>query len=124
MLDGECCNCGKYGYIEWHHIILRSQATYMKNIKINLIELCQDCHRNAPHAVHRNRQMDLKLKQQLQAKLQTMFTNEFYSKEKIQEKLECTEKETDAICKKLSLFKEGYSKEKLVSRLMGGRLYG
>ena len=123
MCGGECVNCGKPGYIEWHHVILRSQAPHMKKININLIQLCQECHRSAPNGVHHNKKLDIKLKKQLQTRLQTIFTNEFYSREEIQTSLECSDTDMDLILKKLSNYVLGYSSEQLLIRLMGGRLY-
>ena len=123
MCGGECVNCGKPGYIEWHHVILRSQAPHMKKININLIQLCQECHRSAPNGVHHNKKLDIKLKQQLQTRLQTMFSNEFYNRYEIQTNLECNDTDLDLILKKLTLYSLGYNTEQLCRRLMGGRLF-
>ena len=122
MTGGECKICGNCGYVELHHVILKSQASYMKQISINLVQLCQDCHRGN-NSVHHNKKLDLKLKLELQTKLETMFINEFYSREEIQTSLECGDKDMDLILKKLSLYVLGYSSEQLLIRLMGGRLY-
>ena len=117
-----CHECGLIGYCENHHIIFRSQAKYMKNIGINQAFLCLEHHRGTL-GVHHNKKLDLKLKQQLQTRLQTIFSNEFYSREEIQTSLECGDKDMDLILKKLSNYVLGYSSEQLLIRLMGGRLY-
>jgi len=122
MCGGECINCGKSGYVEWHHVILRSQARHMKTIKLNLVPLCMDCHRGT-HGVHSNKKLDIKLKQQLQTRLQTIFINKFYSREEIQTNLQCTDKDMDLILKKLSNYVLGYSSEQLIRRCLGGRMY-
>jgi len=124
----ECALCGSQGQ-ETHHIIFRSQAKYMKTIKVNLTPLCMECHRGTK-GVHKNKRNDLKLKLQLQSKLFKMFTYEFFTKEDIELILNCNENEAAAIVKKLCLYiplhqKEfrGYEKEQLIRRLLGGRLY-
>ena len=122
MCGGECVNCGKPGYIEWHHVIFKSQARYMKDTKIVLTPLCLECHRGT-HGVHNNKKLDVKLKQQLQTRLQTMFTNKFYSREEIQTNIECADKDMDLILKKLSNYVLGYSSEQLIRRCLGGRMY-
>lgn len=118
---GECVLCMQQGR-ETHHVIFRSQASYMRTIKINLIPLCVDCHKgnNSPH---QSKKLDLKLKIELQNKLQAMFTEKYYSREEIKEKLECTDFDTTLILKKLTLYRYGYNTEQLVMRLLGGRLY-
>lgn len=123
MPGGECCNCGRCGYVELHHVILRSQASYMKQISINLVQLCQDCHRGSPNGVHHNKKLDLKLKLELQTKLETMFINKFYSREEIQPSLQCSDFDTTLILKKLTLYRFGYSSEQLIRRCLGGRMY-
>ena len=122
MPGGECCLCGKCGYIEWHHTIFRSQSKCMKTIKVNLVQLCMDCHRGT-HGVHNDKKSDLKLKKQLQGKLQSIFTEKYYSKLDIKSILECTDVNLDLITKTLSLYTQGYNTEQLIQRLLGGRNY-
>ena len=122
MTGSTCHECGAIGYCENHHIIFKSQAKYMKSIGINQIFLCLEHHRGTL-GVHHNKKLDLKLKQQLQTRLKTMFTDEFYNREGIQARLECTDIDIGLILKKLSNYTLGYSSEQLCRRLMGGRLY-
>ena len=123
MVNGVCEVCGKTGYVEIHHNIKRSQASYMKQIKINLVQLCQDHHRGSTNGVHHNKKLDLKLKIELQNKLQAMFTEKYYSREEIQEKLECSDFDVTLIVKKIALYRYGYNTEQLIRRMLGGRLY-
>lgn len=123
-MDNSCHICGKENIrCEIHHIIFRSQSSYMRTIKINLISLCVDCHRgnNSPH---QDKRLDLQLKVKLQFKLQEMFSEKWYSGEQIQEILQCTDFDLVLILKKMCLYRFGYNAEQLVLRLMGGRLYG
>ena len=122
-MDSSCHLCGKENTrCEIHHIIFRSQSSYMRTIKINLIPLCVDCHRgnNSPH---QSKKLDLKLKIELQNKLQAMFTEKYYSREEIKEKLKCTDFDVTLITKKIALYRYGYNTEQLIRRMLGGRLY-
>ena len=123
MTGGECSVCGTIGYTERHHIILRSQASYMKFIPCNITSLCLECHRGSVKGVHHNKEVDLKLKQQLQNELFGMFSDKFIKGEEIQEKLKCTKIDSTLILKKLTMYRQGYEREQLVRRLLGGRLY-
>lgn len=124
MPGGECLICKVIGYCEIHHIILRSQASYMKNIKVNLVQLCMDHHRGSSNGVHHNKKLDLKLKVHLQNKLMDMFSvKQFYSIEEIQTILKCSTDDVAKICKKLTCYSKGYLVSQIIIRLMGGRLY-
>ena len=123
MPGGTCILCGKSNVcIEWHHTIFRSQSKCMKTIKVNLVQLCMDCHRGT-HGVHNDKKSDLKLKKQLQNKLQSIFTEKYYFKADIKSILECTDANTDLITKTLTLYVKGYDKEQIIRRLLGGRTY-
>ena len=123
MQNGICCLCGVQGYCELHHTIFRSQAPYMKNIKINLVELCADHHRGN-YSPHHNKKMDLKLKTQLQNELYKLFAyQDYFTEEDVEIILMCSKEEARNICKKLSLHIKGYEKEEIIKRLLGGRFY-
>lgn len=118
-----CEECGRV-QPELHHVIFRSQAPYMANIKINFKYLCGDCHRgnNGPH---RNKKENLKYKLELQKNLFELFGDkEYYTEKEIQEKLWTTSSEARKITKKLMWYKEGYRGLDIVIRCMGGMLYG
>ena len=70
MKYGVCQNCGATGIIEKHHIFFRSKAKALVDCKLNLIDLCQECHRgtNGVHGPHGHK-LDIKLKRQAQDKL-------------------------------------------------------
>jgi len=121
--DGQCSNCGAVGYVERHHTVFRSQASYMKFIPCNTVLLCLDCHRGSKNGVHHNKETDLKLKSQLQNELFGMFSDKFIKGEEIQEKLKCTKIDSTLILKKLTMYRQGYEREQLVRRLLGGKLY-
>ncbi|HHD2753249.1 TPA: hypothetical protein ACOTG0_002058 [Clostridium perfringens] len=118
-----CEECGR-NITELHHVIYRSQCTYMSNIKVNFKFLCPEHHRGNS-SPHMNRDIDLKYKLELQEKLFSMFSEKDYWTEKeIMAKLECSKNEIKKITKKMFIAKEGYEVNTLVKRLMGNRLYG
>lgn len=118
-----CEECGK-NITELHHVIYRSQCTYMSNIKVNFKFLCPEHHRGNS-SPHMNRDIDLRYKIELQEKLFSMFSEKGYWTEKeIMDKLECSRNEIKKITKKMFISKEGYEVNELVKRLMGNRLYG
>lgn len=117
-----CEECGR-NITELHHIVFRSQAAYMKNIKINFKYLCPECHRgnNGPHM---NKKKNIQYKMELQKKLFKLFGDkEYFTEKEIQNRLETTASEVGKITKKLKVYKEGYEKVELIARLMGGMLY-
>lgn len=122
MEEYKCCEVCNRNITELHHIVFRSQAPYMANIKINFKYLCPEDHRgnNGPHM---NREIDFKYKYELQTRLFELFSNPYYTEKEIKEKLETTASIARKITKKLKLYKKGYERVDLVARLMGGRIY-
>lgn len=115
-----CEICGKIA--EEHHVVFRSQAKYMVNVKINTRDLC-NVHHRGNEGPHLNRKTDLKYKLELQKKLFEIFSKPFYTEKEIQEILDISESETKSIVKTLIRHKEGYERTGLVIRCMGDRLY-
>lgn len=120
----ECIKKGIWSAAEIHHIVKRSQASYLTNIKINFKYLCPEHHRLGKDSPHMNKETDFKYKYELQTKLFSLFSKDFYTEKEIKEKLETTSSEVRKIVKKLKVYKEGYDRVELVVRLMGGRFYG
>ena len=121
-MQDRCCEvCGVWG-TELHHIIYKSQAKYMSNIPINFKFLCTEHHRgkNGPHM---NRETDLQYKKELQEKLQSLFYKDYYNIHQIRQLLEISKQEAEKITNKLPIHKEGYAKEDLIRKMLGGRLY-
>lgn len=116
-----CEVCGR-NQVQDHHIVFRGQAPYMIDIKLNIKKLCIE-HHNGNEGPHRNRKIDIKYKYELQTKLFELFDKEYYSEKEIKELLKTTTKVARDITKKLMLYKEGYERIDIISRLMGGRIY-
>lgn len=116
-----CEVCGK-PYAELHHIIFRSQAGYLTNVPVNFKYLCAEHHRgnNSPH---RNRKIDLQYKRELQAKLEKLLNRDYYTIDQLKNTLDISKKEAEKVVNKTPLYKEGYAREDILKRLMGGRLY-
>jgi hypothetical protein len=108
--------------LELHHIIFKSKAPYMANVPVNFIYLIPEEHRgkNGPH---HNRKKDLELKLMLQVKLRNKFSNSHYTLEQIKEILGVSTKIVERIVKPLKITKDGYLKEDIILRMMGGRFY-
>lgn len=108
---------------ELHHVIFRSQAPYMANIKVNFKYLCSKHHRGnlSPHM---KRAIDLKYKIQLQERLYKVFKDkEYYKANEIKELLETTESEINKLTKTLKVYKEGYKATEIIKHCLGGRFY-
>lgn len=118
-----CERCGRNSGIEIHHIIFRSHLKAMANIKINFKYLCSECHRNSNVSPHRNREVDLQYKRELQEKLIKLFTEEYYTEVKIRKKLDTTQTEVRKLVSKLNVYKEGYKSQDLIFRMMGYKNY-
>lgn len=115
-----CEICGQPG--ELHHIIFKSQAKYLERVPTNFKYLCPEHHRgnNSPH---KSRKKDLELKKELQAKYEIMLTQDYYNLEEIKKILDINDKVAQRVINKMIPHQEGYKREELLARLMGGRLY-
>lgn len=114
-----CSECGA-PYPERHHRIFKSQGG--RDFQLNYIYLCHNCHRgnNGPH---RNRETDLRYKKELQIKLQTLLTEDYYTLEQLIRLLEITKAQAKKTFKHLRQYKEGYARLEVIFRLLGDRFY-
>lgn len=119
----KCYECQREGYTEIHHIIERSHASYMRNVSLNLKNLCPTCHRTGKNAVHKDRGIDLKYKIELQNKLEELFSKDFYKLNQIKEKLGITKIETEKLVKHLGIYKNGYNSKEIIFHCLGDRFY-
>lgn len=122
MEEYKCCERCNRTVTELHHIVYRSQALYMANIKLNFMYLCPEHHRGN-ESPHMDKEIDFKYKYEMQEKLFQLFDKKYFTEKEIKELLETTSTEVKKITKKLPLYKEGYERLDIVIRLMGGRLY-
>ena len=118
-----CAVCGGVGS-EMHHIIRRSHCKAMVHAEINLIALCPKCHRHNIHGVHgKNKELDNKLKLELQNKLEMLFDKEFLTEDDINSVLKISDTALRGLLKPLKREKEGYERTTVIMQCMGGRLY-
>ncbi len=76
---GICYICRKRGITQVHHIFY-GPLRGMSDENGLIAHLCMDCHMNAPHAVHRCIDTDLKLRQRCQRAFERSHTrDEFVS---------------------------------------------
>ena len=103
-----------------HHIVHRHEGGY--NIKINYKYLCNYHHRgkNGPHNCI---ETDIKYKLEMQKKLFRLLPKAYYTDRELYNILGMTNSSLKKLVKKLKLYKEGYSKEEIIKRLMGGKIY-
>lgn len=95
----------------------------MANININFKYLCSNCHRGK-EGPHMSKEVDLKYKKELQDKLFYIFNEkEFFTESEIKQKLDISSSEFRRICKGITRHKEGYVREDIISKCMGGNLY-
>jgi hypothetical protein len=116
----KCCEvCGR-NIVERHHIIFRSQGGL--DFPLNYKYLCSEDHKGNK-SPHRNKKIDLEYKQELQAKLKSILDKHYYTENELIKLLELNRTQAHKICRKFPLYKEGYKKEDIIRRLLGGRIY-
>ncbi|AYD39919.1 HNH endonuclease [Clostridium fermenticellae] len=114
----KCEVCGKEA--DKHHIVYRSQGGV--DFPINFKYLCPEHHRgkNGPH---KNRQLDLKYKLELQEKLEKILVKEFYTIDELVTLLKINKGMLKRLLREYKLYKEGYKKADIIYRLMGKKVY-
>lgn len=113
-----CRICNKEADI--HHIVHRHEGGL--DIEINYIYLCEEHHRGKD-GPHRNLEVDIEYKIELQEKLFKLLPREYYTQKEIGHILNISSNLTKKITKNMKLYKEGYSKKDIILYLMGGTYY-
>lgn len=114
----KCEICGSTADI--HHIVHKSEGGL--DIDINYKYLCNKHHRGK-HGPHHDKKVDLLYKIELQKKLYSLLTKEFYFEKELGEILGLSNSASKRLTRKLQLFKEGYKKDDIIFMLMGGEDY-
>ena len=114
-----CKVCGTTQGIEYHHRIYRSHNPNLVNCKLNLVDLCYIHHRDHKKGVHHNKELDQKLKKELQDKLEELFINDYLTREEINEILQISEKALNRLLKTLQINDRVYVKEDVIRAIMG-----
>jgi len=66
-MQGNCHNCGQYGYVERHHVLHGSNRKKCDRYPLLIVPLCPKCHRGT-YGVHgkHGHELDIKLKKYAQ----------------------------------------------------------
>ncbi|MGG5463001.1 HNH endonuclease [Clostridium sp. B9] len=113
-----CEICGDYADV--HHIVHKSKGGL--DFNLNYKYLCRKHHRSKS-GPHRDKVIDLKYKLEMQNNLFELFKKDFYTGNEVKKMLGLTPGSLKKLTKDLKLFKEGYSKDDLIFRLMGKKIY-
>ena len=103
-----------------HHIVFRSQRGL--DIERNLIDLSYMDHegKNGPHM---NKEVNLKLKRDLQKEYYELFPDNEYSIEEIAILLNKSKKYIEKHFRKVPNFCGVYKRDEIIKKLMGGKFY-
>jgi hypothetical protein len=115
MTDRYCAVCGK-PYAEKHHIVFKGQGGL--DAAWNIIYLCP-LHHRGNMGPHRNRNIDKQCKLQVQAYLFVTLADTYYADKPGL----FTANEWRKITKSLTRYSDGYRREDIIRRCMGGKLY-
>jgi len=113
-----CEICGEIGDI--HHIVHMCEGGL--DVKLNHKYLCSFHHRgiNGPHG---NSYIDLKYKLDLQYELIGILNKDYYNKKELMIKLGIGINAFKKLTHELIIYKNGYSRESIIKRFMGGKIY-
>lgn len=111
----KCVVCGKPG--DTHHIIHKDEGGL--EYSLNHIYLCEKHHRGMS-GPHRDPEIDLQYKKELQSKLQALFSDEFYRVEEIRRRADLSNSLLRTMVKTLKRYKEGYRRIDIIDFLMSG----
>ena len=94
---------------------------YPLNIKQLGNSFSCNCHKgdNGPH---HNEKKDLQYRQELQVKLQNIFSKNYYNGMEIKKLIQYTDKQIRLLTKLLKPYPEGYKKEDIIYKLMGDEI--
>ena len=120
----KCCKlCGSTQNIQAHHVVSRKQQPALINCKLNLVNLCANCHVLAPNAVHNNGIKQLKqLRIEKQREYYNLFELKYYPKDIIKELLGIKQKEVDMLLKPVKNVVGFYEREDIIRACMGGKI--
>lgn len=113
-----CKVCGKPG--DKHHIIHKAEGGL--DIPLNFINLCPEHHRGLM-GPHRNREIDLRYKLDLQKRLEELFHRRYYSAMEIRTITQLSNSKLKKFMKTNRLHKAGYDRNDIIFYLMGGNIY-
>ena len=114
-----CEVCGREG-AEIHHIIHKCEGGM--DLEINYKYLCEIHHRGR-HSPHKDHNIDINYKLELQSNLEKLFLKEYYSLGNIESILNINRNKAKKIVQGLKIYKEGYKSKDIIYKLMGQKHY-
>lgn len=113
-----CRVCGEPG--ERHHIVYKNQGGI--DIPYNYIYLC-NLHHRGEEGPHKDRDLDIKLKKEMQDKLFKILIKDYYTFEEFSALLKINPMQGKIISREIRKYNLGYKKNDIVKRLMGNTIY-
>lgn len=109
-----------YNSVEKHHIIFKRQGGL--DFELNYKYLKPEDHRGNL-GPHRNRNIDLRYKKELEVKLRKLLTKEFYTTEELIQKLGLKKGQAYKAFRQIRKTSKGIYREDIIFRLLGHRYY-
>jgi hypothetical protein len=113
-----CEICGKEA--DKHHIIHRCEGGL--DFPLNFKCLCREHHRGRK-GPHKDHNIDLQYKVELQNKLQSILDKEYYIIDELESLLEIKSRILKRLLKECKFFKEGYKTSDIIFKVMGNKVY-
>ncbi len=114
----KCMVCGKPG--DRHHVIHKAEGGM--ETPLNYIYLCSEHHRG-PLGPHRNGEVDLYYKLDMQKTLEELFPRRYYTAMEVKTMSELSNSNLKKFIMGNRLHKEGYDRNDIIFYLMGGTVY-
>ena len=114
----KCEVCGARA--EVHHIVNKCEGGI--DYPLNYKYLCSEHHRGK-EGPHKNYQVDIKYKLELQNKLKEILVKDYYNICELEILLHINKNKLKKMFKWYKIYKEGYRKEDIILKLMGGKIY-
>jgi hypothetical protein len=113
-----CEICGREA--DKHHIVHRCEGGL--DFPLNFKYLCKEHHRGRK-GPHKNHNIDMQYKVELQNKLQSVLEKEYYLIDDLEFLLDIKGRILKRLLKDCRLYKEGYRASDIIFKLMGSRVY-
>lgn len=120
--EGTCSNCGRYTQVEGHHIILKSEIKALIECELNIIPLCESCHRGT-FGVHgkNGERLKNKLRLNFQNEMELLFLKKEFTREEIGQALQIKENALNGLCKLIRQDKGMFARDNIIIAIMGGQ---
>lgn len=114
----KCEVCGVRA--EVHHIVNKCEGGI--DYPLNYKYLCSDHHRGK-EGPHKSSKVDIRYKLELQNKLEKILRKDYYNIYELENLLHINKNKLKRMFKWNRVYKEGYKREDIILKLMGGKVY-